>query len=99
VWISRVPATINEAKELIASNLSLKTLKNDERYSFYQTFVEYGGVKQKWVLLLSHKMKEKKEVTLRTKIDKEIEKAEKSLKKLKGKDFFCEEDALKAAEE
>jgi transposase len=99
LWISRVPSTINEVKELIASNLSLKTLKNDERYSFYQTFVEYGGVKQNWVLLLSHKMKEKKEVTLRAKIDKEIEKAEKSLKKLKGKDFFCEEDALKAAEE
>jgi transposase len=44
-------------------------------------------------------MKEKKEETLRAKIDKEIEKAEKSLKKLKGKDLFCEEDALKAAEE
>jgi transposase len=99
LWISRVPATINEAKELLAANLNLQTLKNDERYSFYQTFVEYGGVNQKWVLLLSHKMKEKKEETLRAKIDKEVEKAEKSLKKLKGKDFFCEEDALKTAEE
>ena len=97
-WISRVPATITEAKELLAANLNLKTLKSDERYSFYQTFVEYGGVKQKWVLLLSHKMKEKKEQTLRTKLDKEFEKAEKSFKKLKGEDFFCEDDALKAAE-
>jgi transposase len=44
-------------------------------------------------------MKEKKEETLKKKLDKEVEKAEKSLKKLKGKDFFCEEDALKAAEE
>ena len=97
-WISRVPATINEAKELLTANLNLKTLKSDERYSFYQTFVDYGGVKQKWVLLLSHKMKEKKEVTLRRKLEKELEKAEKSLKKLAGDDFFCEEDALKAAE-
>jgi len=97
-WISRVPATIAEAKELLTANLNLKTLKSDERYSFYQTFVEYGGVKQKWVLLLSHKMKEKKEKTLRTKLDKEVEKAEKSFKKLKGEDFFCEEDASKAAE-
>ena len=99
LWISRVPATINEAKELLTANLNLKTLKSDERYSFYQTFVEYGGVKQKWVLLLSHKMKEKKEETLRKKLEKELEKAETSLKKLKGRDFFCEEDALKAAEE
>ena len=97
-WISRVPATITEAKELLTSNLSLKKLKSDERYSFYQTFVEYGGVKQKWVLLLSHKMKEKKEQTFRTKLEKEVENAEKSFKKLKGEDFFCKEDALKAAE-
>ncbi|AKB52086.1 Mobile element protein [Methanosarcina barkeri str. Wiesmoor] len=97
-WISRVPATITEAKELLNTNLNLKPLKSDDRYSFYQTFVDYGGVKQKWVLLLSHKMKEKKEVTLRRKLEKELEKAEKSLKKLAGDDFFCEEDALKAAE-
>ena len=97
-WISRVPATITEAKKLLTANLNLETLKSDERYSFYQTFVEYGGVKQKWVLLLSHKMKEKKEQTLRTKLEREVEKAEKSFKKLKVEDFFCEEDALKAAE-
>lgn len=97
-WISRVPATINEAKELLTANLNLKPLKSDERYSFYQTFVDYGRVKQKWVLLLSHKMKEKKEITLRKKLQNELEKAEKSLKKLVGEDFFCEEDALKAAE-
>ncbi|HWR25551.1 MAG TPA: IS1634 family transposase [Methanosarcina sp.] len=96
-WISRVPATITEAKELLTANLNMKTLKSDDRYSFYQTFVEYGGVKQKWVLLLSHKMKEKKEETFRKKLEKEVEKAETSLKKLKGEDFFCEEDALKAA--
>ena len=44
-------------------------------------------------------MKEKKEKTLSNRFDKELEKARKSLKKLKGKDFFCEEDALKAAED
>jgi len=97
-WISRVTATITEAKDLLTANLNMKTLKSDDRYSFYQTFVDYGGVKQKWVLLLSHKMKEKKEKTLKNKFDKEIEKARTSLKKLKGQDFFCEEDALKAAE-
>jgi len=79
--------------------MKLQTLKSDERYSFYQTFVEYGGVKQKWVLLLSHQIKEKKEKTLRTKLEKEVEKADNVFKKLKGEDFFCENDALKAAEE
>ena len=97
-WISRVTSTITEAKDLLTANLSLETLKSDDRYSFYETYMDYGGVKQKWVLLLSHKMKEKKEKTLKNKCDKEIEKARKSLKKLMGQDFFCEEDALKAAD-
>jgi len=79
-WISRVPATITEAKELLNANLNLKPLKSDERYSFYQTFVDYGGVKQKWVLLLSHKMKEKKEVTLRRKLEKSLKKQKSRLK-------------------
>lgn len=57
-WIRRVSATITEAKELLNANLNLKTLKSDKRYSFYQTFVEYGRVKQKWILLRSHKLKE-----------------------------------------
>jgi len=79
--------------------LVLSTSILPEIYSFYQTFVEYGRVKQKWVLLFSHKMKEKKEETLRKKLEKEVEKTEIPLKKLKGRNFFCEEDALKAVEE
>jgi transposase len=43
-------------------------------------------------------MKEKKEKTFRKRLEKEVAKAEKSLKKLEGNDYFCEEDALKAAE-
>ncbi|AKB50681.1 Mobile element protein [Methanosarcina barkeri str. Wiesmoor] len=39
-------------------------------------------------MLLSHKMKEKKEATLRRKLEKELEKAEKSFKKLAGENFF-----------
>lgn len=97
-WISRVPSTITEAKGLIAANMKLKTLKSDDRYSFLQTFVEYGGVKQNWVLLRSSNMKGKKEATLKKNLKKEMEKAKKSLKKLKSELYFCEEDALKAAE-
>ena len=31
-WISRVTATITEAKELLTANLDLKILKSDDRY-------------------------------------------------------------------
>ena len=96
-WISRVPNTLNEVKNLTASNREMTPLKGDERYSFSQTFVEYGGIVQNWVLLLSHNLKGKKEVTLSKSFDKKVKEAEKDLNKLKSKHFFCEADALEDA--
>ena len=96
-WISRVPNTLNEVKNLTASNREMKPLKGDDRYSFSQTFVEYAGIIQNWVLLLSHNLKGKKEVTLSKSFDKKVKEAEKDLNKLKSKHFFCEADALEGA--
>ena len=97
-WISRVPNTLNEVKKLTALNREMKPLKGDERYSFSQTFVEYAGVVQNWVLLLSHNLKGKKEITLSKRFDKKVKEAEKDLNKLKSKHFFCEADALEDAD-
>jgi transposase len=76
----------------------MKPLKGDERYSFSQTFVEYAGVVQNWVLLLSHNLKGKKEITLSKRFDKKVKEAEKDLNKLKSKHFFCEADVLEDAD-
>jgi transposase len=97
-WISRVPNTLNDVKNLISSHREMKPLKGDERYSFSRTFVEYAGIVQNWVLLLSHNLKGKKEVTLSNSFDKKVKEAEKNLNKLKSKHFFCEADALEGAE-
>jgi transposase len=97
-WISRVPNTLNDVKNLISSHREMKPLKGDERYSFSRTFVEYAGIVQNWVLLLSHNLKGKKEVTLSNSFDKKVKEAEKDLNKLKSKHFFCEADALEGAE-
>ena len=97
-WISRVPNTLNEVKNLTASNREMKPLKGDDIYSFSQTFVEYAGIAQNWVLLLSHNLKGKKEVTLSKSFDNKVKEAEKDLNKLKSKHFFCEADALEDAE-
>ena len=97
-WISRVPNTLNDVKNLISSHREMQPLKGDERYSFSRTFVEYAGIVQNWVLLLSHNLKGKKEVTLSNSFDKKVKEAEKDLNKLKSKHFFCEADALEGAE-
>jgi transposase len=57
-WISRVPNTLNDVKNLISSHREMKPLKGDERYSFSRTFVEYAGIVQNWVLLLKIRFKE-----------------------------------------
>jgi transposase len=97
-FISRVPATINEAKELLMKDLTLETC-SDERYSCYAVKSSYGEVKQLWVIFCSEEMKKKEEKTFNEKIPKELEAAEKSLKKLSNREFACEADARMAAEQ
>ncbi|AKB45098.1 Mobile element protein [Methanosarcina vacuolata Z-761] len=90
-FISKVPATINETKESLTTDLVLETC-SDERYSCY------GGVEQLWVVFCSEEMKKKEEKTFDEKVLKEFEAAEKSLKKLSNREFACETDARIAAE-
>jgi transposase len=95
-WISRVPSTINEAKELLDKDLDL-VVSTDPRYSFFETVSDYAGIWQKWVVVRSVEMREKMLSTFDKNLEKEMDESRKSLKRLVGYDFFCEEDALKAA--
>ena len=97
-FISRVPATINEAKELLMADLILEKC-SDERYSGYAVKSFYGGVEQLWVIFCSEEMKKKEEKMFDEKLLKELEAAEKSLKKLSNCEFACEADARMAAEQ
>ena len=96
-WITRVPSTINHAKDLLASNLEFKQ-GEDQRYSFYETIVEYGGIEQKWVVVHSTEMHKRKDVTFERKIQKKVVESQKDLKELKKIKFACEEDARAALE-
>ena len=53
-WITRVPSTINLCKELLISDIEFKQ-GEDPRYSFYETMVEYGDIKQKWIYVSFHR--------------------------------------------
>ena len=96
-WITRVPSTINHAKDLLASDLEFKQGK-DSRYSFYETIVEYGDIEQKWVVVHSTEMQKRKDVTFDRKIQKKVKESQKDLKKLNKIEFACEEDARAALE-
>ena len=96
-WITRVPSTLNLSKDLLASDLEFKK-GEDQRYSFYETIVEYGGIEQKWVVVHSSEMQKRKDITFERKIQRKVTESQKDLKELKMIKFACEEDARAALE-
>jgi transposase len=101
-WITRVPLTVKKAKELIQSVSveSIKDLENidpEEReliaklqekgYKWKEMIVDYGGVKQRWLIVESESRKESDWQRLEEKIKKEELKAEKLLRKLEKEEF------------
>ena len=97
LWVTRVPATINEVKDLQNTDVELEVC-TDMRYSYYETTSSYGGMKQKWVLFQSKATKKRMKKTFDKKIEKELNNAKKSLNKLKRVEYACEEDANRATE-
>ena len=97
LWVTRVPATINEVKDLLNTGIELKNC-TDERYSYYETTTLYGGIEQKWVLFQSKATKKRTEKTFNNNIKKKLDAANKSLNKLKRVKYACEKDANQAAE-
>jgi len=96
-WITRVPSTLNLAKDLLTSKLEFKR-GEDQRYSFYETIVEYGGTEQKWAVVHSTEMQKRKDVTFDRKVQRKVKESQKDLKDLKKIKFACEMDARAALE-
>lgn len=96
-WISRVPATLNEVKDLIAADPSLQPCA-DDRYRYAEHMSEYAGIPQKWVVYHSAPMQEQQEKTFAKRLENDRKKAETSLRKLGAREFACEPDARIAAE-
>ena len=95
-WISRVPMTIKKAKELIQS-VDIEEINSEERekravlnldgYKWKEEIVNYGGIKQIWLVVESEKRKNSDLEKLEKKLKKEKEKVRKLLKELKKEDF------------
>ena len=100
VWITRVPETITEAKDVL-EHADMATMRSTalNGYRIVTTEVEYGGVKQRWVVVFSEKAFARETKTLEKKIEKEKEKVEKEVWHFSNQEFYNEEDALKAAQE
>jgi transposase len=98
-WVSRVPATLNESKELLRDEVEWETDLEDNRYAFYEIESDYAQVKQKWVMVHSAEMSAKMKKTFDRNLEKQFSAGSKALTHLKNKEFACEADALTSAYE
>ena len=87
-WLTRVSLSIKEAKNLV-SNLSESEFKNSEipGYSWVETESNYGGIKQRWLVVKSEARTQSDLVSLEKKIAKEYESTQKKLTKLFKKKY------------
>ena len=99
-WLSRVPATIKEAQQLMAQ-LPEEAFHSSQLsgYRWSSVCSTYGGIKQRWLVVESEARKEVDLKHLEAKIQQQLESAQKQLQQLNQQDFACAPDALAAAEQ
>lgn len=99
-WISRVPLSIKEAKKLVESLPEEQFIHIElPGYRMAEVASDYGGVKQRWIVVESEPRTETDLEKLQKKIDKEQKSQQTALAKLSTKEFSCESDAIKAGNE
>lgn len=96
-WVTRVPATITEAKTLLAETAKAQMIASErEGYFYHEVSSSYGDVVQRWLIVLYEPRRAAEENALEKQVERERDKLDKALKKLKKQVFNCEEDAQQA---
>ena len=95
-WLTRVPLTLKESKEVIERELEFKAspLKG---YQIAELTSQYGGIDQRWFVIESAERKSSDLKRIEKQIKDSKSKAEQRLKKFEREEFGCEADALVAA--
>jgi len=100
LFISRVPAKLKQAKELLANHNKKEFIQlGDKNYQAISYTVEYEGVKQQWILYKSAHAKSREDKTLQKEYKKRQEEENKLLAKLQRTTYFCKADATQVLEE
>lgn len=97
LWLSRVPETINEARELLERPLqAIEWQKGEKGYKTAAFTSNYGGIEQRWLLVYSEQAYQREKKTLEKKLGKQEELLRKALWHISNESFNCEADAVKA---
>jgi len=94
-WITRVPETSNLACDVIEV-LAPELMRNPNQSAFRNLEVEYGEVRQRWLVVFSPQAHHRARKTINKECGKQSNAELKAFAKLCKKDFACEADARKA---
>ena len=96
-WITRIPGTLNEVKELYKS-IAPEQMKESalEGYNYLEIGNYYGGVRQRWLVVFSKAAYKREEATFRRRLAQSHTEAEKLLKQLSGQEFSSKKSAKRA---
>jgi transposase len=87
-WISRVPETISQCKEIIKlTNEAITWKEIDDNYKVSEFSSEYGLVKQRWILVFSNAACKKEKKTFAVNLDKTTKELEKAIEHFENKEF------------
>ena len=96
-WITRIPGTLNEVKELYKSITPEQMQESAlEGYSYLEVGNYYGGLPQRWLVVFSKAAYKRESATFRKRLAEKRTQAEKSLKQLSQQEFPTQEAAKTA---
>lgn len=96
-WVTRVPATLAEAKAALVSSPRDEMVESERPgYRYREIASEYGGVEQRWLVVYSEDRAQQEQTQMERQIEREQEKLGKQIKKLSRQRFNCEADADQA---
>ncbi len=97
VWVSRVPETIQEARQLVsrpAQEIAWSPQEDGYRHASFD--INYAGIEQRWLLVFSEQAYKREAQTLQKRIARQEEALQKEMKAFSAELFACETDAHKA---
>ena len=93
-WVTRVPLSIKEGKEIVCNLASEDFTKSELKgYSYQEIENNYAEIKQRWLVVESQKRKESDIKKMSQKITKESQRIERKLGNLLKKEFATEVEA------
>jgi transposase len=96
LFISCAPQKLKQVKEVIAQQHTFDFVPLENGYSGAWLDADYGGVKQRWLVVRSEQAKKREQHSLDKRMKTASAEALKSFKKLSRLRFACETDAEKA---